>query len=280
MTAKKSHIHVNMSNSPAYTGAQSPLLVGQALEDISQRDNIETEMLQKEQETLSALQVTLSDVQKNSDEAEKKLKCKVRDLLIMEDDMIHLEQKMQAGRDCCASITAEKTKLLEQIIEEEEKACMARAQFDIYQRKMEGHRQAVLNVVGQTDICMQEKRALVQELRNAKEELKEDLKNPKGNRVQTAKREIDTLKREIGVMRENIAQRREDQQKVLETHAQIKKEIESQNKRFEAISKHLHCQIIKAQAVHRQMSRDIYHMERQKAELQRQLESSNYSAQC
>ncbi|XP_061687239.1 uncharacterized protein LOC133506796 isoform X4 [Syngnathoides biaculeatus] len=229
-----------MFNSPTCTEGQNPSLVGKALEDISQRDNIATETLQKEQKTLSALQVTLSDVQKNCDEAEKKLRHKMRDLFILEDDMIHLEQQMQAGRDYCASITAEKTKLLEQIFEEEEKASMAQAQFDLYRRKMEGHRQAIMHAVGQTDICMQDKRALVQKLRMAKEELKEDLKNPNGNKVQMAK---------------------------------------GQNKHFETISKDLHCQIGKAQAVHRQLSRDLYHMERRKAELQKQLQS-NYSGQC
>ncbi|XP_061687238.1 uncharacterized protein LOC133506796 isoform X3 [Syngnathoides biaculeatus] len=226
-----------------------------------------------------SLLVTLSDVQKNCDEAEKKLRHKMRDLFILEDDMIHLEQQMQAGRDYCASITAEKTKLLEQIFEEEEKASMAQAQFDLYRRKMEGHRQAIMHAVGQTDICMQDKRALVQKLRMAKEELKEDLKNPNGNKVQMAKGEINALTMEVGVMRKNIVQMKENKQKVLETHAQIKKDIEGQNKHFETISKDLHCQIGKAQAVHRQLSRDLYHMERRKAELQKQLQS-NYSGQC
>lgn len=126
-------------------------------------------------------------MQKKSNEAEKKLSHKARDLLIMEDDMIHLEQQMQARRDHCASITVDKTKLLEQISEEEEKACMARAQFDIYRRKMVGHRQAVLHKVDHTDACKEEKRTLVQKLRKSKEELKQDLENPHGITVQSEK---------------------------------------------------------------------------------------------
>ncbi|XP_019746508.1 uncharacterized protein ccdc122 isoform X2 [Hippocampus comes] len=226
------------------------------------------------------VQVTLSDVQKKSDEAEKKLRHKARDLLIVEDDMMHLEQEMQARRDHCASITVDKAKLLEQISEEEETACMARAQFDIYRRKMVSHRQAVLRKMDHTDACKEEKTTLVEKLRKFKEELKEDLENPHGIKVQSEKREIEALTVEIGELMENIAERRESLQKELESHVQLKQDIEGQTKRFNAIIKHLHCQISKAQASHRLMSKEIYHMERQKVELQRQLGSSNDSDQC
>ncbi|XP_051914990.1 uncharacterized protein LOC127596488 isoform X2 [Hippocampus zosterae] len=224
------------------------------------------------------VQVTLSDVQKKSDEAEKKLRHKARDLLIVEDDMMHLEQEMQARRDHCTSITVDKAKLQEQISEEEEKACMARAQFDIYRRNMVSHRQAVLRKMDHTDACKEEKRTLVEKLRT--EELKEDLENPHGIKVQSEKREIEALTAEIGELTENIAERRESLQKELESHVQLKQDIEGQTKRFNAIIKHLHCQISKAQAAHRLMSKDIYYMERQKVELQRQLGSSNDSDQC
>ncbi|XP_077425162.1 coiled-coil domain-containing protein 122 isoform X2 [Vanacampus margaritifer] len=267
-----------MSASPACTGAQRQLSVDQALENISQHDNSETETLQKEEETLSSLQATLSDVQKNSDEAEKKLRQTTRDLLFMEDDVVRLEQRVQAGRDQCASITAEHTKLLEQISEEEEKASMARAQFQIYRRKMEEHMQAVLRSVGRTDACTEEKRTLVQKVRKAKEELKEDLKNPHGIEVQSAKREIDALRGEIGEMMANIAKRKENLQKELETQALIKQDIAGQRQRFEAVSKHLSCQINKAQVAYRDISKDIHHTERRKAELQRQLGLSKDSA--
>ncbi|XP_077370055.1 coiled-coil domain-containing protein 122 isoform X2 [Festucalex cinctus] len=218
--------------------------------------------------------VTLSDVQRNSDEAEKKLRQTTRDLLFMEDDMIRLEQQVQDGRDRCASITVDKAKLLEQISEEEEKACTAQAQFDIYRTKMEDHMRAVLR---QTDACAEEKRTLVQKLRMAKEELKEDLKNPHGINVQSAKREIDALRSEIGEMMGNIAQLKEHLRKELENQTQIKQDIEGQSQHFEAVSKHLYCQINKAQVTHRGISKDIDHMEKRKAELQRQLGSSNAS---
>ncbi|XP_057686465.1 uncharacterized protein LOC130912410 isoform X2 [Corythoichthys intestinalis] len=221
------------------------------------------------------VKVTLSDMQKNSDEAENKLRRKAGHLVIMEDDLLHIEQQVEAGRDHCASLTADKTKLSEQIGGEEEKACILRSQFDIYRRKMEGHRQAVLHAVSGIDVC--EKMELVQKMRKAKEDLKEDLKNPHGMKVQTTKREIDALTGEIREMMENIAEMREIHLKELESHAQIKKDIEVQNQRFDDISGQLHSQISKAEAVDGQMSRDINLMERKKAQLLRQLGSSTDS---
>ncbi|XP_077450964.1 coiled-coil domain-containing protein 122 [Stigmatopora argus] len=257
------------SNSCEETQIQTP-------ENISQRVVPKAETLQKDQEVLKSLQVTLSNVQKNSDEAEKKLRRKVGHLIIMEDDLLHHEQQIEAGRDHCASLIVEKTKLLDQITEEEEKARKLRSQFDIYRRKMESHRQAILHAVGEIDVC--EKRELVQKMRKAKEDLKEDLNNPHGIKVQTATREIDALTGEIRVRMENIAEMREIKRKELESHTRIKKDIEVQKQHFDDIRKQLHSQISRAQAIHGQMSRDIHLMERKKAQLLQQLNSSTVSA--
>ncbi|XP_063734275.1 coiled-coil domain-containing protein 122-like [Eleginops maclovinus] len=90
--------------------------------------------------------------------------------------------------------------------------------------------------------------------------------------------ENETLKKEISEMRESISVKKAQVRKEFLTHTQIKKDIEIQNKRYEAIVKRLHCQLSRAQAVHRQMSEEVYHMERQLAELKGQRGSSQDSA--
>lgn len=45
-----------------------------------------------------------------------------------------------------------------------------------------------------------------------------------------------------------------------------------QNRRYNAIVKRLHCQLMKAQSGHRQLSNDIYHMEREIQDLKKRLE--------
>ncbi|KAM7365631.1 hypothetical protein PAMP_016548 [Pampus punctatissimus] len=260
-------------------GTQHPFTLTKAVEDVTQHGYTQTETLKEKQKTLSSLQVCLSDVERKSEEAEQELRSKVREHLMLEGEIEHLELQTRVLHDRCASISADNTELQMRINEEEESACMALAGFSTYRNKIEDHRAAVLHAERQKEAHkeLEEKRALVRMLTQTREELREDLENPNGNAVQMAKREVDALKGEIAVMRKNIVERRKQLEKEHET--QIKKDIEIQNRRYEAIIKRLRCQLSKAQAVHRHMSGDIYHMERQIAELRRQLESSQDSVQ-
>ncbi|XP_040888729.1 coiled-coil domain-containing protein 122-like [Toxotes jaculatrix] len=211
--------------------------------------------------------------------AQQELRSKEREILFLEGDMEHLERQTKVLHDRCASISKENTELQICICEEQENARMALAGFNSYRNKMEGHRAAVLHAASQTEAHkeLEEKKALVRMVTQKKEELKEDLENPNGNAVRMAKREIGALKEQISVTRKTIAERREQLQKEFETHTHIKKGIEIQNRRYEAIVKRLHCQLSRAQAAHRQMSEDISRMQRQLAELKKQQESSQDS---
>ncbi|XP_010788136.1 coiled-coil domain-containing protein 122 [Notothenia coriiceps] len=251
-----------------------------AVQDVSQHGYAQTETLKDKQKTLISLQAALSGVEEEGEMLERDLRSKTREFLILEGEMEHLERQTKVLHQRYASISKEITDIHIGTSEEEENACMALARFNTYRSKMEGHRAAVLHASSQTEAHreLEEKRALVQMLREKKEALKADLDNPNGNTVQMAKSENETLKREISVMRESIAAKKEQVRQEFLTHTQIKKDIEIQNKRYEAIVKRLHCQLSRAQAVHRQMSEEVYHMERQLAELKGQRGSSQDSA--
>lgn len=139
-------------------------------------------------------QATLSDVEKKGEKAERELRSKVREILMLEGEMEHLQQQTKVLHNRCASISKENTELQIGISEEEESARMTLAGFNTYRNKMEGHRAAVLHAVSQTEAHkeLEEKRALVRMLTQKKEELKEDLENPNGNTVQMAKVEKTT----------------------------------------------------------------------------------------
>ncbi|XP_075950653.1 coiled-coil domain-containing protein 122 isoform X1 [Anarhichas minor] len=298
---------------PSGTQEKRGFSLTKAVEDVSQHGFAQIESLKEKQKTLISLQATLSDAERKGETAEQDLRSKVREFLMLEGEMEHLERQTKVLHDRYAAISKENTELQISISEKEENARMALARFNTYRNKMEGHRAAALHAASQTEAHkeLEEKRALVRMLTQKKEELKEDLENPNGNTVQMAKSENDALKREISARRETIAKEREQVQKEFATHTQIKKDIEIQNRRYEAIVKRLHCQLSRAQAVHRltknkcnymriptstyvlfweqttsilllyslrQMSEDVYHMERQLAELKGQLESSQDSA--
>ena len=121
--------------------------------------------------------------------AERQLRSKMREVLLLEDDMEQLEWQTKVLHDRCASISKENTELQLRIRKEEENARVALAGFDSYRHKMEGHRAAVLNAASQTEAHkeLEEKRALVRTVKQKKQELKEDLENPNGNTVNRAK---------------------------------------------------------------------------------------------
>uniref|UniRef100_A0A3B4ZHR1 Coiled-coil domain containing 122 n=1 Tax=Stegastes partitus TaxID=144197 RepID=A0A3B4ZHR1_9TELE len=175
--------------------------------------------------------------------AEQELRSKVREFLMLEGELEQLERQTKVLHDRCTSISKGNADLQMFIREEEEVARTALAQFSAYRNKMEGHRAAVLYAASQTEAHkeLEEKKALVRMLTQKKEELKEDLENPNGNTVQMS--EINALKKEISMRRTTIAERREQLQKETELHGQIRKEIEIQNRRYEAIVKRLRCQL-------------------------------------
>ncbi|XP_075999981.1 coiled-coil domain-containing protein 122 [Genypterus blacodes] len=259
-------------------GAQqeSEFGLSKAASDISEHGYTQNEALKEKREELCSLQAVVTDVEKRGEATELELRSNLREILKLEGDLEHLQRHSRLLWDQCTSVTRESTELQLSIDDEQEKAHVALAGYSAYRDKMETHRAVTLHTAFQTEAhkTLEEKRALVRMLTHRKEELRGDLENPRGNTVQVAKRESDALKGEIAALRKTVAEKRERLCKEFETHTQIKKDIEIQNRRYEAIVKRLHCQLSKAQAVHRQTSAEIHHMERQVAELKRQLESS------
>ncbi|KAM9328360.1 coiled-coil domain-containing protein 122 [Pholidichthys leucotaenia] len=239
-----------------------------AVEEVSQHHIAKTEELKEEQRTLVSLQEILSDIEKSGERADQELRAKVREILILEGEFEDLEQQTKILIDQYASISKENTALHIQISEEEERIQVALAGFSTYQQKMEGHRMAVSHAAQQTEAHrnLQEKKELVQMLKQKKKELKENLENPNGDTVQ--RREIDALKEEISMRRTALVERRDRLQKEFQAQAQIKRDMEIQNRRYEAIIKRLCCQLNRVQSANRQISDDIYHMKRQLAEQQ------------
>ncbi|XP_033838093.1 coiled-coil domain-containing protein 122-like [Periophthalmus magnuspinnatus] len=253
--------------------------LSKVVEDVSQHSFAQTEALKEKQKTLQSLKASLSDAENQTKQVEIELRSKVRLLLALESNTEHLEQQTQVLLQGCISISQENTDLQNLIREEQEKTSTAMALYDCYRAKMEEHRAAVMLAVSQTQVHkeLEERREHVMVLKQKKEELKEDLENPNGNAVQMAKRKTSALKEQIIAKKKAIAEKRSKVRKEAETHSHIKKDIEIQNRRYEAIVKRLHCQLSKAQANRRQMSAEVYHMERQISELRRQLETSPHS---
>ncbi|KAF7230169.1 coiled-coil domain-containing protein 122 isoform X1 [Nothobranchius furzeri] len=251
-----------------------------AVEDISQHGFAQAETLKEQEDTLSSLQATLSDVVKKREAVEGELRSKEREFLLCQGQMEHLEKQSKVLHDRCVSITMSKSELQGLIREEEENARKVKAKLDTYRSKMKAHREAVLFADSQTEAHKQleEKKMQIQMLKQMKEQLKKDLEDPNGATQQMAKNEIDALKMKIFERKLSIAERREQLKAECEIHVQLKKDTEIQNKRHDAIVRRLCCQVNRAQALHRQMLEDVFDLQNQLDELKMQQQSSQGSA--
>ncbi|XP_032413065.1 coiled-coil domain-containing protein 122 isoform X4 [Xiphophorus hellerii] len=264
-----------------------------AVEDVSQRSHTQTETLREKQKTLKTLQVqrhhlsdetsltgdfwtALDDIEKEIPHVEHRLRSKWREVRLLDGEMEHLEKQRALLQDRCAGINKENVKLNVLLQDEEESARSALEKFSAYRNKMKGHKDAVLQAVSQTEAHREltENRMLVLKLRQEKEHLQEDLQNPNGITLQTAKEEIDALKREISERKTAIAEGREQLKKEFEIHAKLKRDVEIQTRRYEAIAKRLRCQLSRVQAVHRQTLDEIFHLQKQLTEFKGQQHSS------
>ncbi|XP_032413066.1 coiled-coil domain-containing protein 122 isoform X5 [Xiphophorus hellerii] len=239
----------------------------------------------------------LDDIEKEIPHVEHRLRSKWREVRLLDGEMEHLEKQRALLQDRCAGINKENVKLNVLLQDEEESARSALEKFSAYRNKMKGHKDAVLQAVSQTEAHREltENRMLVLKLRQEKEHLQEDLQNPNGITLQTAKvqnihktilkvfgfckcssvqEEIDALKREISERKTAIAEGREQLKKEFEIHAKLKRDVEIQTRRYEAIAKRLRCQLSRVQAVHRQTLDEIFHLQKQLTEFKGQQHSS------
>ncbi|XP_004066594.2 coiled-coil domain-containing protein 122 [Oryzias latipes] len=255
------------------------LSLSKAMEDVSQHSFTQEKALREKQRTFSSLQATLSYIENKCDTAEQELGSKVREILMLEGEVVHLNRQATALYDRSESINREITELQIQICTEEENAHLALARFNTYRNKMECHREAVFSAARCTEVQEEydRKKERIRSMREKRDQLREDLRDPNGNAVLMAKKETDALRREVSERRTTAAEMREHLKREQETHENLKKEIEIQNRRHEAIVKRLRCQLSRAQAIHRHMSEEIYHLQSHLNELKRQQPSSQDS---
>uniref|UniRef100_A0A3B5N181 Coiled-coil domain containing 122 n=1 Tax=Xiphophorus couchianus TaxID=32473 RepID=A0A3B5N181_9TELE len=254
-----------------------------AVEDVSQHSHTQTETLREKQKTLKSLQVQLHHL---SDETSL-----TGDFWTGMNTFASHCISVVSVISCCYD--SENVKLNVLLQDEEESARSALEKFSAYRNKMQGHKDAVLQAVSQTEAHreLKENRMLVLKLRQEKEQLKEDLQNPNGITLQTAKVQNihkTILKREISEWKTAIAEGREQLKKEFEIHAKLKRDIEIQTRRYEAIAKRLRCQliiyflftrnktskIIKPSRFFRQTLDEIFHLQKQLTEFKGQQHSS------
>ncbi|XP_068123873.1 coiled-coil domain-containing protein 122 isoform X2 [Hyperolius riggenbachi] len=106
------------------------------------------------------------------------------------------------------------------------------------------------------------KRDMVRLLRSQKEEMILDLHNPGSTAVKQVQDEMSCISEEIKSISQCITARKKTYEQEKEKHVALRKEIEVQKKRYDAILKRLHSQLNNAQMNRRQYQWNIAQMEK------------------
>ncbi|XP_042637846.1 coiled-coil domain-containing protein 122 [Orycteropus afer afer] len=145
--------------------------------------------------------------------------------------------------------------------------------YNAYYAKMKAHKDSLGEIESKWSFMMElyEKRDLVKKLKTEKEELMKDLQNPEGNRIKQVQEDITKLSDKIIMIKESLIEKTYFLEKEKKTHEKLRKEIEVQHKRYDAILKRLHCQVNKLQSNRRQWQWNIEQLEKTAAELRKHI---------
>ncbi|XP_063648185.1 coiled-coil domain-containing protein 122 isoform X2 [Pan troglodytes] len=143
--------------------------------------------------------------------------------------------------------------------------------YNAYYAKIKAHKNSLGEVESKWSFMteLHEKRDFVKKLKTMKEELMQDLQNPGGNRITQVQEDITNLKDKIITVKESIIEKTCFLEEEKKTHEKLRKEIEVQHKRYDAILKRLHCQVNKLQSSRRQWQWNIQQLEKTAAELRK-----------
>ncbi|KAM8975090.1 coiled-coil domain-containing protein 122 [Pelodytes ibericus] len=115
------------------------------------------------------------------------------------------------------------------------------------------------------------KRDAVRILTKQKEEMISDTYNPEGTAIKQVQVEVKNVLEKSKELKQLIAEKNKVYEREIEIHATLRKEIEVQKKRYDAIVKRLHCQLNKAQQNKRQYKWNMERMEKSAADLREKL---------
>ncbi|KAM4045469.1 coiled-coil domain-containing protein 122 [Anomaloglossus baeobatrachus] len=218
------------------------------------------------QREINELETELKSVLLETKEVERKI--------IEEENLIeNLTQKCEILETQNYSICAENIKLKLEIEIQKEN-------FESMVSRNNGYRKRISDSIDRFSVAenklpvmieLNKKQSKVQLLKKQKEEMILDLHNPGSVAVKQVQEEILHLSEQIKAIGECINAKKKIHEEELERHAVLRKDIEVQKKRYNAILKRLHSQINRAQLSRRQYQWNIEKMERTACSLKRSL---------
>ncbi|XP_010204886.2 coiled-coil domain-containing protein 122 [Colius striatus] len=248
----------------------SPSLT-EVVKQVAEQQHSQVSEIEKSRTLLFQLQAKFQELEKDMDSIVLEMKVTERQIYLQDD-------AIEVTKHHCESLEAQvralyfenlKLKCDSETLQEEFEMVFARN--NEYREKIKAHKHLFWEMESKMPVMieLEKKKAVVKELKIKKEELMHDLQNPEGSVIKQVQEEITFLKREITTLKEFISKKTDLLEEETKMHAKLRKEIEVQNKRYNAILKRLHCQLNKLQLNKRQWHQNIQQLEKKAAELRK-----------
>ncbi|KAH0624430.1 hypothetical protein JD844_031856 [Phrynosoma platyrhinos] len=243
------------------------------VKQVAEQQNTQTSEIEKSKTVLLWVQTQLQEL-------ETQMNCVVSERKATERQIYYQDEAIASTKRNCENLDAEITALCAENIKLkfdtetlQEEFQMTLLRNNAYYEKITAHKDQFSKVESKLPLMVEvtKKRAAVKRMITHKEALMSALQNPDAHATNPIQDEIVCLEDEINVLKDAISEKENTLRDEKNVHARLRKEIEVQNKRYEAILKRLHCQVNKLQYNRRQWKWNIQQMEEKAADLRKLL---------
>ncbi|XP_008258225.1 coiled-coil domain-containing protein 122 isoform X2 [Oryctolagus cuniculus] len=254
-------------------GKQDTSSLTYVVEQVEKQQQSQTSEIEKSKKMLFNLQNELDELEKQIAAVSAETKKTERQIYQQDTAIENTKLQCRSLEAQIKSLHAENVQLKFDIETAQEDFEERMIRYNAYYAKIKAHRDSFGERESKCSFMteLHEKRELVQKLKTMKEELIQDLQNPEGNRITQVQEDITKLKDKILTVKESIIEKTCFIGEEKKTHEKLRKEIEVQHKRYDAILKRLHCQVNKLQSNRRQWQWNIQQLEKTAAELRKRV---------
>ncbi|NXX57139.1 CC122 protein, partial [Scopus umbretta] len=255
---------------PKMAKQNSPSLT-EVVKQVAEQQHSQASEIEKSKTVLFQLQAKFQELEKEMDSVLMETKKTEREIYLQDNAIEVTKYHCENLEAQVRALYSENLKLRHDAESVQEEFEMTFARNNEYRQKIKAHKHLFQEMESKMPVMLElaRKKAVVQELKTKKEELMRDLQNPEGSVLKQLQEEITLLKREIATLKEFINNKTDVLEEEKKMHAKLRKEIEVQNKRYDAILKRLHCQLNKFHSNKRQWHWNIQQLEKKAAELRK-----------
>ncbi|NWX40145.1 CC122 protein, partial [Steatornis caripensis] len=255
---------------PKMAKQNSPSLI-EVVKQVAEQQHSQASEIEKSKMVLFQLQAKFQELEKEMESILLEMKMTEREIYLQDDAIEVTKYHCENLEAQVRALYSENLRLRHDAETVQEEFEMTFARNNEYREKIKAHKHLFWEIENKMPVMIElaEKKAVVKGLKMKKDELMCDLQNPEGSVIKQVQEEITLLKKEITTLKEFINKKTGVLEEEKKMHAKLSKEIEVQNKRYDAILKRLHCQLNKVHSNKRQWHWNIQQLEKKAAELRK-----------